>query len=226
MSGNGGFSAVIFDSDGVLVDSEILGMEIELKALADIGLDYDPTEFQLRFMGMTDKVFMELLEDDMKTRHGRSLPDDFEDKVLSTKEAVYRDRLRPVPGIGALVEALPHPKAVASSATIDDLKRNLELTGLYDLLSPHVYSGQLVRRSKPEPDVYLYAAEKLVVSPENCLVIEDSVNGVKAGLAAGMTVWGFIGGGHADDALGVRLSAAGAHNVFSSHEEIRAELVT
>ncbi len=88
-----------------------------------------------------------------------------------------------------------------------------------------MYSAELVNIGKPGPDIYCHAAKKLAVAPEDCLVIEDSVNGARAGLAAGMTVWGFIGGGHASAALGARLEDTGAHAVFRSHEEIRAKLL-
>ena len=86
-------------------------------------------------------------------------------------------------------------------------------TGLWDLFAPHIYSADHVREAKPAPDIFLYAAKALRVDPENCLVIEDSIHGVAAALAAGMTVWGFLGGGHADEAMGVRLMSAGAARV-------------
>lgn len=90
------------------------------------------------------------------------------------------------------------------------LKSKLERTGLYDLAAPHVYSADLVDHGKPAPDIFLYTAQKLDVDPARCLVLEDSENGVKSGVAAGMTVWGFLGGGHIFDGHGDRLQGAGA----------------
>ena len=101
----------------------------------------------------------------------------------------------------------------------------MEITGLIDLLKPHVYSAELVKSGKPAPDIFLHAASQLNVSPRECLVIEDSQHGVEAGLVAGMTVWGFIGGGHASDELGASLKSAGARKILRSHDEIKAELV-
>jgi beta-phosphoglucomutase-like phosphatase (HAD superfamily) len=92
----------------------------------------------------------------------------------------------------------------------------LERTGLYDIAAPHVYSADLVNHGKPAPDIFLYTAGKIGVAPERCLVIEDSANGVKAALAAGMSVWGFLGGGHCYDGHDVHLSEAGAHDVVYS----------
>lgn len=218
------FGAVIFDSDGVLVDSEALGVVIEMRALAEIGLVFDKTEFTRRFMGMTDMDFMNAVDKESFERLGRGLPADLEERIISAKDRLYRTDLRAIPGIHALINSLGCPKAVASSATVWELKRNLQLTDLFDLFDPHVYSGQLVSFGKPAPDIFLHAADQLNVPPSDCLVIEDSVNGAKAGLAAGMTVWGFLGGGHASEDLGRRLGATGVHAVMRSHDEIRDKL--
>ena len=218
------YAAIIFDSDGVLVDSEILGIEIELGALAAIGLPYERGDYVRRFMGMTDADFMRAANQDARRRIGRPLPDNFDAKVRTSKDRLYSKELKPIPGIHALIASLDCPTAVASSAKTADLRRNLRLTDLLERLEPHVYSADLVARGKPSPDVFLHAARRLGVAPNDCLVIEDSVNGVKAALAAGMTVWGFLGGGHATEDLGQRLSAAGAQAVKRSHDEIQAAL--
>ncbi|MEK7266175.1 MAG: HAD-IA family hydrolase, partial [Pseudomonadota bacterium] len=107
--------------------------------------------------------------------------------------------------------------AVASSSRAHFLKGKLERMGLYDLAAPHVYSADLVAHGKPAPDIFIYAAEQIGAFPARCLVLEDSVNGVKAGLAAGMTVWGFTGGGHCYEGYGARLAEAGAARIVASH---------
>jgi beta-phosphoglucomutase-like phosphatase (HAD superfamily) len=122
------------------------------------------------------------------------------------------------------VAAVRLPKAVASSSGIEALDYKLKKVGLWDAFAPHVYSSEHVARAKPAPDLFLHAAERLGIAPADCLVLEDSVNGVKAGLAAGMTVWGFGGGGHMDDAVCASLAEAGAHRLVGDWDEARALL--
>lgn len=127
-------------------------------------------------------------------------------------------------GVEALASRLEGPKAVASSGRVEKLASKLRMTGLYDLFAPHIYSAEQVGIGKPAPDLFLLAAKSIGCPPETCVVIEDSLNGVQAGVAAGMTVWGFTGGGHADDGLADRLRGAGAHAVFANFTEIAAQL--
>jgi HAD superfamily hydrolase (TIGR01509 family) len=214
------FNAVIFDSNGVLVDAEILGVEIEIAALSEIGLVFNKAEFVRRFMCMNDTEFMRALNVEAHERIGTGLPHDFAERVVRKKDNLYRTALQAVPGIERLLASLTHPKAVASSASVWELERNLTLTGLIDQFSPHVYSADVVAVGKPAPDIFVHAAHQLNVPTHGCLVIEDSVNGVTAGLAAGMTVWGFIGGGHASDMLGAQLMNAGAHAIL---EQVQIE---
>ncbi|HWY63688.1 MAG TPA: HAD-IA family hydrolase, partial [Rhizomicrobium sp.] len=133
-------------------------------------------------------------------------------------------RLTEVPGAGAAVAATPLLKAVASSSTKEGLERKLRQVGLWSHFEPHVYSADHVVHAKPAPDLFLHAAEKLGVRPDDCLVLEDSVNGVVAARAAGMRVWGFLGGGHAHDRLGERLTAAGAERLVKDWPEAVALL--
>jgi beta-phosphoglucomutase-like phosphatase (HAD superfamily) len=118
---------------------------------------------------------------------------------------------------------------VASSSTKEGLERKLRQVGLWSHFEPHVYSADHVANAKPAPDLFLHAAEKLGVRPDECLVLEDSVNGVVAGRAAGMRVWGFLGGGHVHDRLGERLIAAGAERLVKDWPEaarLLAEVLT
>jgi HAD superfamily hydrolase (TIGR01509 family) len=210
--------AVIFDCDGVLVDSEVLALEVELGSLAEIGLDYSRPEFVARFTGRSNEAFFALLEEDSLARRGCGLPEGFRDACHAKYRAAY-ERLVEVPGARAAVASVTLPKAVASSSTHDALGEKLRKTAMWDLFAPHIYSADHVVHAKPAPDLFLHAAEALRIAPSACLVLEDSTNGVAAARAAGMRVWGFSGGGHMDDALGARLLTAGAERLIRSWPE-------
>lgn len=212
-------SAIIFDCDGVLVDSEILAVEVETDMLAQAGLVYDPSEFRARFMGMSDAAFFAALEADSQAQLGRSLPDGFRQECHDRLGREVRARLKEVTGALDTISALKKAKAVASSSRTEHLRVKLGMTGLWDHFDPHVYSADHVVHAKPAPDLFLYAAGKLGIAPGACLVLEDSVNGVKAAVAAGMRVWGFAGGGHMDDAAAARLAAAGAERIVATWPE-------
>jgi HAD superfamily hydrolase (TIGR01509 family) len=204
--------AVIFDCDGVLVDSEVLALEVELAAVAAVGLSYNLDDYKARFMGMPTQAFFDLLAEDCRAQTGRDLPPDFQTNCYGEYRASLH-RLKEVEGALRAVSALSYRKAVASSSTTDALEEKLRRTGLWDRFTPHVYSTDLVPHGKPAPDIFLYASKKLEVAPENCLVFEDSVNGVRAARAANMRVWGFSGGGHMDKASSDRLMTAGAERI-------------
>ena len=214
--------AVIFDCDGVLVDSEVIAHEVEIAVLAEIGLEYDSHDFIERFMGRSSKVFYELLEADGQARLGRSIIGEIQRPIRARYRKAVEERLAEVPGALAAVRALKLPKAVASSSTVRGLGIKLRKVGHWDAFAPHIYSAEHVEHSKPAPDLFLHAAAALGVAPGDCLVIEDSVNGVTAGRAAGMTVWGFRGGGHMTDRLAARLADAGAERVLSNWAEADA----
>lgn len=205
--------AVIFDCDGVLVDSEIIAVEVERALLAEHGLHYEVPDFIARFMGMSDKAFYAALGEDSIAQLNRALPADFQARVNAGKRAISEKSLSVIAGIEQAIEALRCPMAVASSSQTHQLDYKLRRTGLWDRFAPHIYSADDVIHAKPAPDLFLHAAKALRIASCDCLVIEDSVNGVKAGLAAGMRVWGFAGGGHMDDAGSTRLMNAGAERV-------------
>jgi HAD superfamily hydrolase (TIGR01509 family) len=206
-------AAVIFDCDGVLVDSEVIAVEVETALLAEIGLHYEIPEFTARFMGMSDRAFYAALDEDCLARTNRALPPDFRSRVDAGKRALNEQKLAAIVGIETAVTRLGLPRAVASSSDTDHLEYKLRKTGLWDHFAPHIYSADHVTHAKPAPDLFLYAAGALGIAPPDCLVIEDSVNGVKAALAAKMQVWGFAGGGHMDDGGRARLMAAGVERI-------------
>lgn len=212
-------AAVIFDCDGVLVDSEILAIEVEIALLADCGLVYHPDDYRHRFLGLNDAAFREALARDCLDRTGRPLPDDFLHRAHDQRWDACQTRLTEVAGCAAAVAALTLPRAVASSSGAAFLREKLRLTGLLEAFDPHVYSADLVARAKPHPDIFLHAAAALAVAPGRCLALEDSVNGVRSALAAGMTVWGFAGGGHMDAGSSARLVEAGAERVVADWDE-------
>lgn len=212
-------AAVIFDCDGVLVDSEILALEVEIVLLAELGLTYEPAEYRRRFLGLHDHAFRDALDADCRAITGEALPSNFLDRTHTERLIACRNRLREVSGAAAAIAALELPKAVASSSGAEFLREKLALTGLLAAFDPHVYSADLVGRGKPHPDIFLHAAQQLGVWPGACVALEDSVNGVLSARAAGMEVWGFTGGGHMDEEAGMRLSEAGAVRLVRSWEE-------
>ena len=214
------FDAIIFDNDGVLVDSERIHVAVELELLKELGLDYSYGEYLSRFVGLSTPDFHAALSHDFEAKYDKPFPDTFSDDLHKRVWPRMEAELEPLPGISDLVERAGKPVAVASSASADRLNRKLVLTNLHDLFDPHIYSSQRVQNGKPAPDLFLFAAAQLGIPPQRCAVIEDSVNGVRAGRAAGMIVVGFIGGGHADERLGERLRDAGAHLISARHDTL------
>jgi len=216
------FKAVIFDCDGVLVDSEVIALEVELEMLAEQGLTFDRTDYAIRFMGLSTEAYHAAIDVEARAKLGRSISEVI--RQSDRLRAVMVAKLTEVPGAGEAIGALKLPKAIASSGSMDGLERKLKRTGLWTLFEPHVYGADHVAQAKPAPDLFLHAAGALAVAPADCLVLEDSLNGVVAARAAGMTVWGFLGGGHASDALGERLLGAGAARLVRNWKEAGAAL--
>jgi beta-phosphoglucomutase-like phosphatase (HAD superfamily) len=217
-------SAVIFDCDGVLVDSEILALEVELAILAEQGLTFEREDYVTRFMGLSTSAFHGEIDREAQTRIGRPISETIREELATRLRQTMIARLTEVPGAGAAVAGTGLLKAIASSSTREGLERKLRQVGLWDHFDPHVYSADHVAQAKPAPDLFLHAARALGVDPSQCLVLEDSVNGVIAARRAGMPVWGFLGGGHAHDGLGARLTAAGAERLVKGWEEAAALL--
>jgi len=207
---------VIFDCDGVLIDSEVITCRVQAAGLAALGIPVTAEEVMRRFTGMRDREMYAMLE----REHGLSLPADYDANAKAQIAEAYRQELRPIAGIEAALEAIPLPRCVASSSNPLKLRFGLELTGLYERFSPHLFSAAQVGRGKPAPDLFLFAAAEMGAAPQDCLVIEDSVAGVQAARAAGMRVYGFSGGSHCGEGHGERLLAAGAALVFSSMAEL------
>ena len=211
------FRAVLFDCDGVLVDSEVIALRVEMEMLAEQGLHFTRDEYAARFMGLSTEAFHAAIDEEARARLGRPISESI--RQSERLRAVMVAEMTVVPGVEAALATLGLPKAIASSGSMKGLQRKLTRTGLWSLFDPHIYGADHVRQAKPAPDLFLHAAAALNTAPVDCLVIEDSRNGVIAARAAGMTVWGFLGGGHADAALGERLKAAGAERLVADWNE-------
>lgn len=186
---------VIFDCDGVLVDSEVLAAESLVEAFAAIGRVITMDHVYSRFLGRAFST----IEADHRAATGVDLPADFKDRQWATLERLFEARLRAIPGIEALVALLERrhiPFCIASSSTPERIRRSLELVGLRDRFGERIFSATQVRNGKPAPDLFLLAAAAMGAEPAGSLVIEDSPSGILAAKAAGMVAWGFTGGSH------------------------------
>lgn len=202
---------VIFDCDGVLIDSEVISTRMTIERLAALGYDVSEPDANRRFVGRSYRS----MRSDVEADWGQKLPPSFEaDLEQATVEAMAK-ALQPVRGVSAMLSALKRPRCVASSSSVDWIKQGLTLTGLIHHLDPYLFSASMVENGKPAPDLFLHAAAEMGSTPELSLVIEDSVPGVEAGVAAGMTVIGFTGGSHAGHpAHAERLRDVGAKHVI------------
>lgn len=183
---------VIFDCDGVVVDSEPVAIAALAEFLQGMGLPVGEAYVYRQFLGRSWTTVLARLAED----YGLHLSD--------VEVAAYRDLLlerfrtsvEPMPGVVEAVAGLDRPLCVASSSTPERLTVALEKAGLRERFSPHIFSAALVQRGKPAPDLFLYAANAMGFAPADCIVIEDSPAGIEAGIAAGMTVAAFLGGSH------------------------------
>jgi HAD superfamily hydrolase (TIGR01509 family) len=189
-------SLVIFDCDGVLADSEMLSARVLMSQLAALGIELSLEQFLAEFLGRSFSAAQEKLRE----RTGRELPARFAQDHLDGLMALYATDLRAMAGVEQVLSALKIPKCVASGSAPARLDYTLNVCGLNAHFGSHVYSASMVKNSKPAPDLFLYAAEAHGVSPDRCLVLEDSEMGVRAARAANMKVWHFTGGSHIDAA--------------------------
>ena len=159
------FAAIIFDCDGVLVDSEVLGLEASAGYLETHGFSWSPADLVRLFTGYRDDVFAAKLTEKYRSLHGRDPAPDFFEGLIETRRS-RRHLLQPVPGAVEFAKNLSGVKAVASSSRTEFLVSKMQRTGIYDHFAPHVYSADLVTEGKPAPDIFLHTAEKLSVDPQ------------------------------------------------------------
>jgi HAD superfamily hydrolase (TIGR01509 family) len=200
------YDLIIFDCDGVLVDSEPITNAVFAELLNELGLKVTLQEMYARFMGRS----MDACLSDVTRLLGRPIPADFLERYNSRTLKALQEKLLPVNGIKKLIVSLRTPYCVASSGDHTKMKTTLGITGLWDLFEGRLVSATEVSRGKPFPDVYLLAAERHRATPSRCAVVEDSPVGVTAAVAAGMTVFGFAQNRRSTSSL----IAAGAQETF------------
>jgi HAD superfamily hydrolase (TIGR01509 family) len=207
---------IIFDCDGVLIESEIVVCRIAAEELTHLGYPITTEQVIDRFAGRPDREMRAEIEADMH----RPLPEDYKARVDRRTEEAYREELKIMAGVHKALDAIHKPICVASSSFPEKLKMGLQQVGLYDRFAPNVISATSVARGKPEPDIFIFAAGWMHVPPASCLVIEDSVPGVRSAVRAGMRVFGFTGGAHSRPGHAESLTSAGAELVFGQMSKL------
>jgi HAD superfamily hydrolase (TIGR01509 family) len=185
-------SLVIFDCDGVLVDSEYLSATVLIDVFAGIGVNIDLPFVYTNFVGHSFSA----VAAKFARLHGSNVPESFEDDYRNRLLQSFVGRLKATVGVEEVLECLNVPYCLASGSSPQRVLRSLEVTGLHRGFENRIFTTAMVKHGKPAPDVFLHAAAAMGVEPKRCLVIEDSTTGIEAGLAAGMAVWQFRGGAH------------------------------
>tara|TARA_R110002095_G_scaffold94422_3_gene82377 strand:- start:207280 stop:207936 length:657 start_codon:yes stop_codon:yes gene_type:complete len=203
------YKAVIFDCDGVLVDSETLGNRVLAEMITEIGFPLSPEQAVQQFKGGKLADCLAVVEDQM----GQKLPDDFANQVRAQMAEVFQTELQAIQGVREALESIPVTKCVASNGPQEKMALTLKITDLLHYFEGRIFSAYTLGVWKPEPDLYLYAAKQMEVHPEECVVIEDSHLGVQAAVAAGIPVLGY-----ADHSSPAELEALGAKTFRSMHE--------
>ena len=188
---------VIFDCDGVLVDSERISVRIDVRVLAELGWPLTEAEVIDRFVGRSEAYMIGEIEKGL----GRSLAAGWDDEFRHLYRHAFEAELAPVDGVVAALEAIAAPICVASSSSHERLRHTLGLTGLLERFDGRIFSAEDVRHGKPAPDLFLHAAATLGAEPARCAVVEDSRHGVEAARAAGMHAFAYAGGLTAADRL-------------------------
>ncbi|MFZ5733894.1 MAG: HAD family hydrolase [Pseudomonadota bacterium] len=214
---------IIFDCDGVLVDSEIISCRVHSEVLTGIGYPITADEVFNRFLGRSNAEANREIEAEL----GRKLPDDFALQLKARELAELAETVEGVPHVATALDAIRQNICVASSGTPEKIRTGLTRANLYDRFAPHIFSASQVKRGKPEPDLFLFAAAQMKTPPSRCIVIEDSIPGIIGATAAGMTVLGFRGGAHYLEKperapSPAALEGAGAVRVFDDMRQLPA----
>ena len=212
---------VIFDCDGVLIDSEVIYCAVDAEALTRLGHPTSPSDIARRFTGVTHREAWNVISAEI----GFDEPADWLQTIMAECKRRLATDLMAIAGAAEAITALRTVGAeicVASSTRLDALRANLGQAKMLDLVEPNVFSASEVKRSKPAPDVFLHAAAQMGFDPARCLVIEDSIAGVTAARRANMTVFGFTGASHAYDGLGQSLIDAGAAQICTAMADVTA----
>lgn len=211
---------IIFDCDGVLIDSEAIYLDEEFKFLGARNIQVDKAWYVREFMALANEKWRAKFSDLIAEHTGSSLSDAEYDAMKKSVRARIANEVQTISGVDEMLGALQVSRCVASSTAMHFLPGKLQRTGLADYFGDGVYSGDMVANGKPAPDLFLHAASQMGGTAANAIVVEDSANGVKAGKSANMFTIGFSGGSHCFDGHDETLIAAGADLVLPSHKEL------
>jgi len=203
------YKCIIFDCDGVLVDSEAISAKVFIKMMAELGrvLDFETVVEQITGTSMRENLAF------FEKHLGKDLPKNFEQEFRKRSFKAYKTDLKAIPGVHELIEKIDVPVGVASSGPCNKIELNLTTTGLIDKFRGNVFSSYDIGSWKPEPDIYLHAAKKMGYNPSECIVIEDSRAGVKAARAGGFKVYALT-----NKKQSSKFEELGAHVFMNMHE--------
>ncbi len=207
---------VIFDCDGVLVDSEIIASQVSLRLLKPYGFHMDIKTYSHRFAGKVEEDILSIIKQDYNLK----VPDDFLSRLRLEIEHALDHELQPIKGVKKTIGSIPVTKAVVSNSRLVRVLSSLKVAGLSEYFGDRVFAAEMVKKPKPAPDVYLYAASQLGVDPARCLVVEDSQSGVTAAHRAGMKVIGFLAASHIPEGHDKVVKEAGAFTTVDHMEEL------
>jgi HAD superfamily hydrolase (TIGR01509 family) len=211
---------IIFDCDGVLIDSEMLVCTLVAEELTRLGYSITPEQVVARYAGRPEREILA----DIARDWGQPVPLAYKEATTRRIHEAFTSELQAIPGVAATLAKIRIPICVASSSGPEKLKLGLSFVSLYEYFAPNVVSAVYVAHGKPAPDVFIYAAGSMRTPVDRCLVIEDSLPGVRAARAAGMRVFGFTGGSHCTPDHSDRLLEAGAERVIGSMAELEQAL--
>ncbi|MDQ2632167.1 MAG: HAD family phosphatase [Pseudomonadota bacterium] len=211
---------IIFDCDGVLVDSEPLAAEAYERVYEKYGMSGVGADIIAQCIGMKQADIL------VKIREltGHRFPDHAHDDIWAETKQLFTEKLAETEGLRHFLENLPTARCVASSSSLERIHHSLDITGLTRFFGEAIFSSSMVKHGKPAPDIFLHAAEKMAAAPSRCVVIEDSPLGIEGAVAANMTAIGYTGGGHTYNGHGARLMSRGAVAACASWNAVRDEL--
>jgi HAD superfamily hydrolase (TIGR01509 family) len=207
---------LIFDCDGVLVDSEVISCRVHAEVLTRYGYPITADAVRERFLGRSARDANLEIEREL----GYPLPADYDERRKIELLAALALDVAAITHVHATIDAISIPMCVASSGAHEKIFTTLSRTGLYRRFAPNIFSASQVRHSKPAPDLFLFAAQQMKCRPQRCIVVEDSAAGVTAAVAAGMSVIGFVGGSHCREGDDARLRAAGAALILDDMRQL------
>ena len=216
------FELVIFDLDGVLIDSELISASLILEMMRELGAEADFLFVRRNFIGKSFGTVIAIIE----ATFGLELPDDFEIRYLTRLATKFERDLKPTEGILTVLEEMTCKTCIATSSKPERAQKSLEITDLAKFFPNLVFTASMVARPKPAPDLFLYAAKTMNVGADRTLVVEDSVAGLKAALAAGMTTARYVGGGHIRGLAPVRTAPQGIDHTFEDWGDFRVHYPT